>query len=125
MVTMSKKNRIVYDKIKIGNMMKSIRKSRGLTQEQVAEQLGLAPRYISDIERDKTKGSLDTLVRLCNIYHVTPTYVLRDYSNTSDYKEDSQLVGFYRLSKKEREVVLKLIEFMNARKFNKKEQFPI
>ncbi len=122
---MSKKNRIVYDKIKIGNMMKSIRKSRGLTQEQVAEQLGLAPRYISDIERDKTKGSLDTLVRLCNIYHVTPTYVLRDYLNTSDYKEDSQLVGFYRLSKKEREVVLKLIEFMNARKFNKKEQFPI
>ena len=122
---MSKKNRIVYDKIKIGNMMKSIRKSRGLTQEQVAEQLGLAPRYISDIERDKTKGSLDTLVRLCNIYHVTPTYVLRDYLNTSDYNEDSQLVAFYRLSKKEREVVLKLIEFMNARKFNKKEQFPI
>lgn len=105
--------------------MKSIRKSRGLTQEQVAEQLGLAPRYISDIERDKTKGSLDTLVRLCNIYHVTPTYVLKDYLNSSDYKEDAQLIGFYRLNKREKEVILKLIEFMNARKFNKREQFPI
>lgn len=110
--------------------MKSVRKSRGLTQEQVAEKLGLASRYISDIERDKTKGSLDTLVRLCNIYHITPTYVLKEYLNTSDYREDIQLVDFYRLSKKEKQLVLKLIEFMNSTKSNQKntnttqEQFP-
>lgn len=127
---MSKKRNTNLDKIKIGKIMKSVRKSRGLTQEQVAEKLGLASRYISDIERDKTKGSLDTLVRLCNIYHITPTYVLKEYLNTSDYREDIQLVDFYRLSKKEKQLVLKLIEFMNSTKSNPKntntaqEQFP-
>lgn len=127
---MSKKRNTDLDKIRIGKIMKTIRKSRGLTQEQVAEKLGLASRYISDIERDKTKGSLNTLVSLCNIYHITPTYVLKEYLNTSDYKEDIQLVGFYRLSKKEKQLVLKLIEFMNSTKSNQKntnidqEQFP-
>lgn len=127
---MSKKRNTNLDKIKIGKIMKSVRKSRGLTQEQVAEKLGLASRYISDIERDKTKCSLDTLVRLCNIYHITPTYVLKEYLNTSDYREDIQLVDFYRLSKKEKQLVLKLIEFMNSTKSNPKntnttqEQFP-
>ena len=69
------------EKILIGKTLKDIRKSLGLTQEYVSEELGLAPRYISDIERDKTKGSIDTLVKLCNLYRVTPTYVLQRYLN--------------------------------------------
>ena len=52
--------------ILIGEGLKDIRTSLGLTQEEVAESLGLAPRYLSDIERNKTKGSLTTLVKLCN-----------------------------------------------------------
>ena len=40
--------------IRIGNLLKRTRKSFGYTQEEVAEMLDLAPRYISDIERDKT-----------------------------------------------------------------------
>ena len=112
---MAKKNNIVYNKIKIGNMMKSIRKSRGLTQEQVAEQLGLAPRYISDIERDKTKGSIDTLVKLCNIYHITPTYVLRDFLNSEEIQIDSGLIGFYQLSEHDKDVIRQLISYMNKK----------
>ena len=69
------------EKILIGKTLKDIRKSLDLTQEYVSEELGLAPRYISDIERDKTKGSIDTLVKLCNLYRVTPTYVLQRYLN--------------------------------------------
>ena len=65
--------------IQIGSILRRTRKSLGYTQEDVAEMLDLASRYISDLERDKTKGSIDTLVKLCNIYHITPTYVLQDY----------------------------------------------
>ena len=64
--------------ILIGEGLKDIRTSLGLTQEEVAESLGLAPRYLSDIERNKTKGSLTTLEKLCNLYNVTPTTVLKD-----------------------------------------------
>ena len=40
-------------KILIGKILKETHISLGFTQEEVAEKIGLAPRYISDIERDK------------------------------------------------------------------------
>lgn len=85
--------------IKIGTILQKARKSLGLTQENVAEQLDLASRYISDIERNKVKGSIDTLVGLCNIYNITPTYVLRDYLlNHEDESIDPTLIDYYKLS---------------------------
>lgn len=104
------------EKIEIGKILQSIRKSLGMTQEQVAEKLDLAPRYISDIERNKTKGSLDTLVKLCNIYKVTPTFVLKDYLINQDFDMDPKLIGYYNLSDYEKEIVLNIIQFMNSQK---------
>lgn len=110
-----KKNKF-NEKIMIGKTVQNIRKSLGLTQEQVAEKLYLAPRYISDIERDKTKGSIDTLVKLCNLYKVTPTYILKDYLNTTQLEYNDKLIGFSHLTSSEQEIIIKLIEFMNAQK---------
>lgn len=102
--------------IKIGDLLRRTRKSLGYTQEEVAEMLDLASRYISDIERDKTKGSVDTLVKLCNIYHITPTYVLQDYLElTDDYKIDPNIIGFYRLGKHDKKVITELIQYMNKK----------
>ena len=113
---LSKNNNSQSPKILVGKVFQKTRRSLGLTQEQVSEVLGLAPRYISDIERDKTKGSIDTLVKLCNIYNITPTYVLKDYLNSNDLELDGGLIGFYNLSEDEKEIVRQLISFMNKRK---------
>lgn len=105
-------------KILIEKILKDTRISLGFTQEEVAKKLGLAPRYISDIERDKTKGSIDTLVKLCNIYHITPTYVLQEFLNSEDIKVDSNLIGFYQLSEDEQDIIKQLIHFMNKKHKN-------
>lgn len=106
-----------YQKINIGRNLQKIRRTLGFTQEQVAESLELAPRYISDIERDKTKGSLDTLVKLCNLYHVSPTYVLKDYINTADTRNINDIiVGFSHLEDNEKDIIRELIVYMNAKK---------
>lgn len=102
--------------ILIGKNLKNIRISLGLTQEEVAESLGLAPRYLSDIERDKTKGSITTLVKLCNLYNVTPTLVLKDYLCTSDNNLDNSIRGFNNLEENEKNIIRKLIEYMNTNK---------
>ncbi len=100
--------------IRIGSLLKRTRKSLEYTQEDVAELLDLAPRYISDLERDKTKGSIDTLIKLCNTYHITPTYVLQDYLDVSDeLKIDPTIIGFYKLSEHDKNIVLELIQYMN------------
>ena len=102
--------------IKIGDILRRTRKSLSYTQEEVAEMLDLASRYISDIERDKTKGSIDTLVKLCNIYHITPTYVLQEYLDLDDdVKIDPNLIGYYDLSDKDKKIVLELIKYMNEK----------
>ncbi len=103
--------------IKIGDILRRTRKSLGYTQEDVAEMLDLAPRYVSDIERNKTKGSIDTLVKLCNIYHITPTYVLQDYLDLkNEFKIDPNLVGYYELSNRDKEIISELIKHMNTKK---------
>lgn len=107
---------IKNEKIHIGKTLKNIRISLGMTQEQVAEALGLAPRYISDIKRDKTKGSIDTLIKLCNVYNVTPSYILKDYINTYDSDLDDTFVGYYNLSDYEKNIIRNLIHFMNQNK---------
>ena len=101
----------------LGEIWKKTRKSKGLTQEEVAEKLDLGTRYISDLERNKTIGSLTTLVKLCNLYEVTPTYILQQYLDVKeDIKVDSTLIGFYSLSKNQKCIVIKLIEFLNSQK---------
>lgn len=109
------KNDIDNKPIYIGNTLKNIRKSLGLTQEEVAEALGLAPRYVSDIERDKTKGSLTTLIKLCNLYNVTPTLILKDYLTTTNLEPDSDLIGFYNLNNYDKTIIKRLIQFMNQK----------
>lgn len=102
--------------ILIGEGLKDIRTSLGLTQEEVAESLGLAPRYLSDIERNKTKGSLTTLVKLCNLYNVTPTTVLKDYLKASDTKSDEHIARFNNLTESEKNIIRKLVQYMNYSK---------
>ena len=50
----------------IGNKFQKYRLKNNLTQNQVAELTGLEPRHSSQIERGLSKGSIDTLLKLCN-----------------------------------------------------------
>ena len=44
-----------------GALVKSLRKTMGLTQNQVAESLGVTPGYISNVENNRTAMSLRIL----------------------------------------------------------------
>ena len=96
----------------IGKLFQEYRQKNNLTQNQVAEMTGLEPRHISQIERGFSKGSIDTLLKLCNAYKITPDIVLYDLLDTdvknyiSIYEED-----FKKLSKREKEAILNLINF--------------
>ena len=102
--------------IKLGELFQATRKAKGYTQEYVAEKLGLGSRYISDLERGKTIGSIPTFIKLCNLYEITPTYVLQDYLKINDdLRIDPDLIGFYSLNSKNKEIIIKLINFMNTK----------
>ena len=106
--------------IKYGQKLKRARESLGLTQEKVAEYLGLGPRYISDIERNKTKGSIDTLIKLCNIYNITPNDLLSEYIYFDIKTNSIELSAFYSLSEENQQMILDLIKFFNQKEKHSK-----
>ncbi|WP_446896966.1 helix-turn-helix domain-containing protein [Clostridium sp. LBM24168] len=63
---------------KLGKRIKSIRKNSNITQEQLAEMTGLSNNYISNIERNRSIPSIETLLKICNSLKVTPDLVLLD-----------------------------------------------
>lgn len=106
--------------VNYGQKLKKAREALGLTQEKVAEYLGLGPRYISDIERNKTKGSIDTLIKLCNIYNITPNDLLSEYIYLDIEKSNIELAAFYSLSVENQQMILDLISFFNQKEKHNK-----
>jgi len=96
----------------IGNICQQYRLKNHLTQNEVAELTGLEPRHISQIERGFSKGSIDTLIKLCNAYKITPDIILYDLldeetkNSISIYEED-----FKKLSKKDKDTILHIIQY--------------
>jgi transcriptional regulator with XRE-family HTH domain len=60
----------------LGLKVRQARKQMRLTQEQLAEQVGISSSFMGHIERGSRVASLETLVSLCNVLHVTPMYLL-------------------------------------------------
>ena len=50
--------------MKIGERIRNLRQLSSLTQEELAERAGLTKGFISQVERDKTSISLDSLVQI-------------------------------------------------------------
>lgn len=96
----------------IGRVCQEYRLKNNLTQNQVAEITGLEPRHISQIERGLSKGSIDTLLKFCNAYNITPDVILYDLldektkNNISIYDEK-----FKKLSKKDKDSILHFIDY--------------
>lgn len=75
---------------KLGDRVRLAREKKSLTQEQLAEEIGVSNNYISNIECNHSIPSLDTLVKICNVLGVTPDYVLLDslYKSTEYLRDD-------------------------------------
>lgn len=69
---------LLFDFHTIGNRLLAIRKRSGLTQAEVAEAAGLSDRTYADIERGQVNMRIETLLRICNVLHVTPDEILTD-----------------------------------------------
>lgn len=59
-----------------GEKIRFIRETRGLSQENVAAQLGVAQNTYSKIERNETKLTTDMLHRIAGILEVTPMDIM-------------------------------------------------
>lgn len=89
---------------KIGSFLQALRKEQGLTQEQLAERIGVARRTVSRWETGANLPDLDVLVELSDFYAVDLRELLD--GERRDQKMDKEL----------QETVLKVAEYSNAGK---------
>jgi len=77
----------------IGTRIKSLRQGKGLTQETLAEKIGISSKYLSSIERGKENPTLDTLIQLANALKVELFEIFlyaHEASNSEELKERIQ-----------------------------------
>lgn len=88
---------------KIGQRIKMLRKSQGLTQEQLSELINVSPHYIYEIESGLKQMSLDTFKSIVSTLNTSADYLL--FGNERD--SISELV--IELSESEKQIVKKFI----------------
>ncbi|MBQ3510440.1 MAG: helix-turn-helix transcriptional regulator [Peptococcaceae bacterium] len=65
----------------IGQRIRKVRKAHGLSQEQLAEQVGISKTHMSHIETGNTKLSLPVLVDIARSLHVSTDDLLFEAGN--------------------------------------------
>ena len=60
----------------MGAKLRKARKRMRMTQEQAAEQVDMSASFIGHIERGSRIPSVETIVRLCKLYHVSADVIL-------------------------------------------------
>lgn len=92
------------DQIKIGAFLKALRKEKGFTQEQLAEQFNVNRRTVSRWETGSNLPELDILIEMADYYGVE----LRELLNGERRRED--------MNRELQETVLKAAEYSNEDK---------
>lgn len=101
---------LVFDFHTIGNKLLSFRKQAGMTQEEVAEKAGLSSRTYADIERGSVNMRIETILRICNVLHITPDAILTEEQFSLDIQQETIMQRLNACSPQNRETALKLLD---------------
>lgn len=83
--------------------LQQLRKSRNLTQDDLAEILGISLSSYQKYERDAISPSYETLCKIADFYHVTTDYLLG--RNTGEPSPLDELAGQFNMSALEKKIV--------------------
>ena len=100
---------LVFDFNKIGSKLFTIRKKLGLTQAAVAEAAEMSSRTYADIERGSVNMRIETVLKICNVLHITPDEIFTTDDASLSVKQAEILERLNTASPKEQETALKIL----------------
>ena len=107
--TKAAKGNLLSDPKEIGAKLHQIRKQKGLSQEETAWAAGLSSRAYADIERGAVNARLDSIIKICNVFEITPDEILiRDGHNNID--RDGLITKLDGLRPSEHKTALQLLQ---------------
>ena len=100
---------LIFNFSTIGDRLFSIRKRMGLTQAEVAEAAELSTRTYADIERGSVNMRIETVLKICNVLHITPDEILTTDNSSVSAKQQELWDRLNSCSSKDKETALKLL----------------
>ena len=98
----------------IGKRIAELRKSRGMTQANLAEKAEITNNFLSHIERSYSIPSLETLVRICDALEVTPDAILLGTATEHiAYLAEEFTEKFLACTPAQRRFILEMVEALN------------
>ncbi len=108
---------LLFDFRKIGNKLLMYRKKTGMTQNEVADAAGLSDRTYADIERGTVNMRVETLLRICNVLHITPDDVLTDENISLEIQKNELLEQLSTCSPQDQKFALQILSlYIQSRK---------
>ena len=103
------------DQIKIGSFLKTLRKEKNLTQEQLAEQLGVSNRTISRWETGNNMPDISLLTEIAEFYDVSIPELINGERKSEEMQEEVKVVAetMSDYAKAEKEQLVKSIRNMS------------
>lgn len=98
----------------MGERIYNCRKLLKLTQEELAEKMGVSTQMISNLELGKKAIRPENLIKLCQVLNVSADYILTGASSKGD--SENFLIKFASLTSKELRLLNDLIDYMNSKK---------
>lgn len=100
----------MLDYVKIGSKIRSLRKAKGMSQEQLAERIWISTTHMSHIETGSTKLSLPVLVDIANALGVGADDILAEQIATRNKNSEDTIYGIInRCTVKQKEVIEKIV----------------
>ena len=98
---------LISDPKIIGDKLLKIRKEKNLSQEETAWRAGISPRAYASIERGETQTRVETFVRICEVFSITPDDILAEDKKASPQGNPVEMLN--KLNDTERETALQLL----------------
>ncbi|MEK4449457.1 MULTISPECIES: helix-turn-helix domain-containing protein [Paenibacillus] len=100
----------------VGDRVRDIRKSKGLTQQKLAELSNLDDAYIGSVERGERNFSIDSLEKIVIALKVQPSEFFQNYDKQNEVEAaqqaavDEYMVAVSGLSIKQIEAMMRIVK---------------
>ncbi len=97
----------------IGNNIRTIRLSKGFTQEQIAEKLNRSINFVSLIELGKSGMSIETIIAICNILDINSESVFKGLIDYNLKEMDRYIIeSISTFNSRDKQIVTDLIQYI-------------
>ena len=100
------------DLVCLGNRIREARKECGLTQQELADQTGLAVKTVQDIEKGRKNPSCETLARLMERLGMSPDTVFHSKAIAPIEEMKDFLESFPSCDPRSQKILLKTLHFL-------------